>query len=85
MPDSAVFAPLVDHQAQEVTADKDYDTDENHQKLKRRGPRERPNLERKFAEQKQYHGLSRARYWGLAKVTIQVLITCLVVNWKENL
>ena len=37
--DSAVFAPLVDHQAQEVTADKGYDTDENHQKLKRRGQR----------------------------------------------
>ena len=107
VPDSEVFAPLVDHQAQEVTADKGYDTDENHQKLKRRGQRssiilkknrtnadvigqanpksqrERPKIERKFAEQKQYHGLSQARYWGLAKVSIQVLITCLVVNCKR--
>ena len=86
VPDSEVFAPLVDHQAQEVTADKGYDTDENHQKLKRRGQRssiilkknrtnadvigqanpksqrERPKIERKFAEQKQYHGLRQARY-----------------------
>jgi IS5 family transposase len=45
--------------------------------------RQRPRIERKFAEQKQYHGLRQARYWGLAKVTIQVLITCLVVNCKR--
>ena len=45
--------------------------------------RERPNIERKFAEQKKYHGLSQARHWGLAKVTIQVLITALVVNCKK--
>ena len=86
VPDSEVFAPLLDHHAQEVTADKGYDTDENHQKLKRRGQRssiivkknrtntdvigpgnptsqrERRNIERKFAEQKKYHGLAQARY-----------------------
>ena len=45
--------------------------------------RERPNIERKFAEQKKYHGLSQARYWGLAKVSIQVLMTCIVVNCKK--
>ena len=45
--------------------------------------RQRPRIERRFAEQKQYHSLSRARYWGLARVTIQVLMTCLVVNCKR--
>jgi len=45
--------------------------------------RERPSIERKFAEQKKYHGLRRARYWGLVKVTVQVLLTCLVVNCKR--
>ncbi len=34
-------------------------------------------------EQKQYHGLRQARYWGLAKVAIQVLMVCLVVNCKR--
>lgn len=49
----------------------------------RRSQRQRPNIERKFAEQKKYHGLRQARYWGLRKVTIQVLMTCLVVNCKR--
>jgi len=107
VPDSEVFAALVDRQAREVTADKGYDTNANHQKLKQSGQRssiiikrnrtapdilgradpnsqrERPNIERKFAEQKKYHGLRRARYWGLVKVTVQVLLTCLVVNCKR--
>ncbi len=107
VPASEVFAPLVDHQAQEVTADKGYDTDDNHQKLKRRGQRSsiivkknrtnaavicrgnptsqraRAKIERKFAEQKRYHGLRPARYWGLRRVTVQVLMTCLVVNCKR--
>lgn len=105
--DSQVFEPLVDLQAREVTADKGYDTDENHRRLQAHGQRsslilkhnrtnpqvlgqanpqsqrERPKIERKFAEQKQYHGLRQARYWGLAKVAIQVLMTCIVVNCKR--
>ncbi len=44
---------------------------------------ERPQIERKFAECKQCHGLARARYWGLAKVTIQTLMVALVVNLKR--
>ena len=48
-----------------------------------RSQRERANIERNFAEQKQYHGLRQARYWGLRRVTIQVLRTCLVVNCEE--
>jgi IS5 family transposase len=55
----------------------------NAQVLRRAAPdscRKRPAIERKFAEQKKYHGLRQARYWGLAKVTIGVLIVCMVVN-----
>lgn len=105
--DSDVFEPLVDPQAQAVTADKGYDTNANHRHLKARGQRsgiilkrnriapdiigrvcrdsrrERPQIERKFAEQKKYHGLRQARYWGLAKVTLQVLAVCIVVNCKR--
>ena len=105
--DSEEFVGWVDPRARDVTADKGYDTNANHQKLKRRGQRSsiilkknrtnpqvlgqanpasqraRANLERKFAEQKQYHGLRQARYWGLRRVTIQVLMTCLVVNCKR--
>ncbi len=105
--DSQMLGPLIDPHAQEVTADKGYDTDANHQRLKHSGQqssiiikdnrtnsqvigqanpksqRERPNIERKFAEQKKYHGLSQVRYWGLAKVSIQVLMTCIVVNCKK--
>ena len=57
---------------------------------RRRGPgrprnswRERPKIERKFAECKQFHGLRQARYWGLEKVTIQTLMVALVVNLKR--
>jgi len=105
--DSQMIGPLIDPHAREVTADKGYDTDANHQQLKDNGQRssivvksnrtnpeiigqanpqsrrERSNIERKFAEQKKYHGLAKARYWGLARVTIQVLMTCIVVNCKK--
>jgi IS5 family transposase len=57
---------------------------------RRRGPgrprnswRERPKIERKFAECKQFHGLRQARYWGLEKVTIQTRMVALVVNLKR--
>jgi len=43
----------------------------------------RPAIERKFAEMKRFHGLAKARYWGLAKVTIQCLMTAIVVNCKR--
>jgi IS5 family transposase len=49
----------------------------------RKSWRERSKIERKFAECKQLHGLRRARYWGLAKVTIQTLMVALVVNLKR--
>jgi len=118
--DSQMLGPLIDPHAREVTADKGYDTDANHQRLKEGGQRssiiikdnrsnlevigqanpasqrERPNIERKFAEQgtplklrpsckggKKYHGLGKVRYRGLAKVAIQMLMTCIVVNCKK--
>ena len=45
--------------------------------------RERKRIERKFGEAKQWHRLDRARYWGKAKVSIQALMTFLVMNAKR--
>ena len=49
----------------------------------RNSRRERPKVERKFAEGNQRHGLKKARYWGLAKVSIQNLMVAIVVNLKR--
>jgi len=49
----------------------------------RKSWRERPKIERKFAECKKFHGLRQARYWGLAKTAIQTLMVALVVNLKR--
>lgn len=49
----------------------------------RKSWQERPKIERKFAECKQFHGLHRARYWGLPKVTVQTIMVALVVNLKR--
>lgn len=43
----------------------------------------RKMIERKFAEAKRWHGLSRARYRGKWRVAIQVLMTFLVMNAKR--
>ena len=43
----------------------------------------RPLVERFFAEVKQWHGLGRARYWGLAKMEVQVAMTALAYNQKK--
>jgi IS5 family transposase len=43
----------------------------------------RPRIEAKFDEQMNRHGLRHARYWGLAKVTLQVLLNVLTVNAKR--
>ena len=45
--------------------------------------RERRKIEPKFAELKRFHGLREARYWGLAKVTIQSIMAALVCNLKR--
>jgi hypothetical protein len=43
----------------------------------------RGRIEAKFDEQMNRHGLRRARYWGLAKVTVQVLVNVITVNLKR--
>jgi len=45
--------------------------------------KERPKVERKFAEFKRFHGLEKARYWGLGKMAIQVLMTAITCNVKR--
>ena len=43
----------------------------------------RSKIEPKQAEMKRFHGLKRAKYWGLSKVNIQTTITGIVVNVKR--
>ena len=45
--------------------------------------RERPKIERKFAELKRFHGLAVARYWGLAKMGIQSFMAAITCNLKR--
>ena len=45
--------------------------------------KERPRIERKFAELKRFHGLKEARYWGLAKMAIQFTMTAIACNLKR--
>jgi transposase, IS5 family len=90
-----------------LTADKAYDTDNNHKHLKERqirdalirksnrhygvavniayghDQRERPKIERRFADQKKNHGLRECRYWGLLKTKIQCYMTAIVCNCKR--
>ncbi|MCL6613348.1 MAG: transposase [Firmicutes bacterium] len=40
-------------------------------------------VERVHGEAKVWHGMARARYRGLAKVTIQILLTYMVMNAKK--
>lgn len=43
----------------------------------------RAKIEPKQAEMKRFHGLTRAKYWGLSKVNIQAIITGITVNVKR--
>lgn len=45
--------------------------------------RVRARIEPKFDEQMNRHGLRHARYWGLPKVTMQVLLNVITVNLKR--
>ena len=45
--------------------------------------KERAHIEPKHAEMKRFHGMARARYWGLPKVNVQFIITAIVVNVKR--
>ena len=49
----------------------------------RHSRRLRPLIERKCAELTVHHRLARCRYWGLAKTTIQAVMTAFVVNCKR--
>jgi transposase len=45
--------------------------------------KERAHIEPKHAEMKRFHGLARAKYWGLEKVNVQSIITAITVNVKR--
>jgi len=53
------------------------------QQYYRKAKRKRPRIEPKFGEMKNFHGLKRARYWGLEKMRVQVFLTGIVVNLKR--
>jgi len=48
-----------------------------------RRKKKRGRVEAKFGEMKQHHGLGVARYWGLAKMKFQAIMTAIVVNVKR--
>nr|MBC8359353.1 IS1182 family transposase [Candidatus Aminicenantes bacterium] len=52
-------------------------------RYRKRALKLRKMIERKFAEAKKWHGLSRARYRGKWKVAIQIIMTFLVMNAKR--
>lgn len=54
----------------------------NNDSKHREGLKERYKVERKFAEEKQGHGLKRCRYLGLTKYHAQTVMTALAVNLK---
>jgi len=43
----------------------------------------RKTIERAFSEVKAWHRMARARYRGLDRMTIQVLMTFMVMNVKK--
>ena len=45
--------------------------------------KERAHIEPKHSEMKRNHGMVRARYWGLSKLNIQLIITAITVNVKR--
>jgi len=51
----------------------------------RRAMQIRRTIERMFGDAKRWHGMGRARYTGLGRVTIQVLLTFMVCNVKKML
>ena len=40
-------------------------------------------IEPKQGEMKRFHGMARAKFWGLAKLNIQAIITAITVNVKR--
>jgi len=48
-----------------------------------RRKKKRARIEAKFGEMKKYHGLGQAKYWGLAKMKFQAIMTVIAVNVKR--
>jgi transposase, IS5 family len=48
-----------------------------------RRKKKRARVEAKFNEMKNHHGMNQARYYGLAKMKLQALITAIVVDVKR--
>ncbi|HJH31362.1 MAG TPA: IS5/IS1182 family transposase, partial [Methanosarcinaceae archaeon] len=40
-------------------------------------------IEPKQGEMKRFHGMARAKFWGLAKLNVQAIITAITVNVKR--
>jgi len=45
--------------------------------------KQRAHIEPKQGEMKRYHGLERAKYWGLPKMNIQATMSAIVVKVKR--
>jgi transposase len=45
--------------------------------------RMRAHIEPKQGEMKRFHGLERAKFWGIAKLNVQAMLTAIVVNLKR--
>jgi IS5 family transposase len=96
--DGAVMAQVLDERAGAVVADKAYDLPRNHRLLSHKGIENRiircrggngANnagryvVERTNAIVKRWCGGGRARYWGLEKVSIQMLLASMAANLKR--
>lgn len=53
--------------------------------INKRNSRHRANIERKFAEAKERHGMRRLRYRGIERNFVQVVMTMVVINLKKFL
>jgi IS5 family transposase len=96
--DGAEMPNVLDDRAGAITADKAYDSGNNHRLLAERGigdliirkkggngtkNRERYVVERSNAIIKRWCGGGRARYWGLEKVGIQMTLASIAANLKR--
>lgn len=96
--DGVVMAQVLDGRAAAVVADKAYDLPRNHRLLQRKGidnriikrrggngsnNAQRYVVERSNAIVKRWCGGGRARYWGLEKVSIQMLLASMAANLKR--
>ena len=45
--------------------------------------KQRSHIEPKQGEMKRYHGMERAKYWGIEKMNVQAIMTAITVNLKR--